>query len=186
MSGPVEHARAAFAGQAWAEAFAGFSAAAAEGPLDAADHERSAISAYLIGDDEGCVRAWEAAHHAAGEAGEAGEAARCAFWLALCLMLRGQMAQAGGWLGRVERLVTDSEPDCSAAGYLLIPGLLGALHAGDPTTARDLAVRATALGERFGDPDLRALRRPRSRSGADRAGRVPPRASADSTRSWSR
>lgn len=75
----------------------------------------------------------------------------------MCMMLRGQTAQAGGWLTRVGRIVDEAELDCVASGYLLIPGLLGSLGAGDPTAARDMAIRATELGTRFEDADLRAF-----------------------------
>jgi ATP/maltotriose-dependent transcriptional regulator MalT len=157
VAAPVERGRAAFGRQAWREAFAAFSAAAAETPLDVTDQERLAISAYLVGEDDSSTQAWEAAHRAALRAGDPPRAARCAFWLALGLLLRGHPAQAGGWLTRVERLIEESGTDCSASGLLLIPAMLTSLGAGDPVTARDLAVRATALGDRFGDPDLRAL-----------------------------
>lgn len=153
----IERARAAFDQQGWAEAFAAFGAAAAQESLDAADHEHLAVCAYLIGQDEECAEAWEAAHRAALQAGDAAASARCAFWLALCLMLRGQMAMAGGWLTRAGRLVEQAGSDCPAAGYLLIPALLGSLEAGDPTTARGLAVEVIEGGHRFGDPDLRTF-----------------------------
>ena len=121
------------------------------------DQERLAISAYLVGEDDVAARAWEAAHRG----GVAGR--RPASGGALRILARagvaaeGSTAQAGGWLARVERLVEESGTDCSASGLLLIPAMLTSLGAGDPVTAKDLAVRATALGDRFGDPDLRAL-----------------------------
>jgi len=156
MTASIDQARAAFARQAWGEAFASFVAAAERAPLAAADHERLAVCAYLVGADEDCAAAWEAAHRASLEDGNQAHAARRAFWLALCLMFRGQMAQAGGWLGRAERIVADSDIDCPASGYLKIPELLGALQA-DPEAARDLAVQAIRLGVRFDDADLRAF-----------------------------
>lgn len=157
MSQLIERARAAFDQQGWAEAFAAFAEAAARDSLDAADHEHLAVCAYLTGQDEECAEAWEAAHRAALQAGDAAASARCAFWLALCLMLRGQMAMAGGWLARAGRLVEQAGSDCPGAGYLLIPAVLGALEAGDPATARGLAVQVTEAGHRFGDPDLRTF-----------------------------
>ena len=100
MTSSVEQGRAAFARRAWGEAFAAF--AAAEGVrLDAVDQEQLAVCAYLVGADERCTTAWEAAHRAALEAGDPADAARYAFWMAFCLMLRGQMAQAGGWLATI-------------------------------------------------------------------------------------
>ena len=85
------------------------------------------------------------------------EAARCAFWLSFSLMLRGQMAQAAGWLTRSERLIQEVGKECAASGYVLVPRFLGALEAGDPAAARDLAARAAEVGDRVGDADLWAL-----------------------------
>ncbi len=158
MTSSLEGARAAYGRQAWAQACNAFAAAAAdEAPLAADDHERFAVAAYLIGADEPCEHQWEAAHRAAVDAGDAAGAARYAVLLALCVVLRGQMARAGGWLARAEALLEESGIVCAASGYVLIPKLLGALHAGDAAAARDLSVRATDLGRSFDDPDLRAL-----------------------------
>jgi DNA-binding CsgD family transcriptional regulator len=157
MKPSVEPARSAFARQAWSDAFDGFMAAAEVTALGAVDQECLAVCAYLVGEDDDCAQAWEEAYKAALETGDAPTSARCAVWLALCLMLRGQMGAAGGWLTRAEDLIEERKLDCPASGYLMIPGLLGALDAGDPATARDLAVRATQLGRRFDDADLRAF-----------------------------
>jgi DNA-binding CsgD family transcriptional regulator len=154
---PRDRARDAFARRDWQVALDALVEAERTTPLDAADHERMAVCAYLVGDDATCDRAWEAAHREARDAGDHAGAARCAFWLAMCLMLRGQTARAGGWLARVERHVETAGGACAAAGYVLIPAFLGALDSGDPTTAHDLAVRATGLGDRFDDADLRAF-----------------------------
>lgn len=155
MTSSVERARTAFARQNWKEAFTAFTSAGVRTSLSAAEHERLAICAYLLGKDPECTEAWEAAYRAAVEADKPADAARSAFWLALCLLMQGRMAEAGGWLARAERLVAGL--DCPAAGYLLIPGVLAALEAGDPATARDRAVEASELGSRFGDADLRAF-----------------------------
>ena len=149
----LRDAKAAYERRAWAQAFAALS----DADLTAGDdHERLAVCAYMLGEDDRCTDAWQAAHHAFVEGGEPAEAARCAFWSALCLMLRGQMAQAGGWLARAERLVADV-PGSAASGYLLVPQLLGALEAGDPATAEQLASRAADIGRRLADPDLTAF-----------------------------
>lgn len=134
-----------------------FTATDERSSLDAADHERLAICAYLVGEDDECARAWEAAHRVALSADDAAGSARLAFWLAFCLMLGGQTARAGGWLTRAQRLIEEARLDCVASGYLLIPELLGSLDAGDATAALELAVRATELGDRFDEADLRAF-----------------------------
>ncbi len=156
MSEHLRGAREAFDRQEWADAHRQLSAASTD-DLDAGDLERLAVAAYLIGEDDESAAAWEAAHRRLSREGDHARAARCSFWLALCLMLRGQTAQAGGWLSRTATTVESAGPDCPAAGYLLIPELLGALEGGDPDAARDLAVRATEIGDRFDDPDLREL-----------------------------
>ena len=156
-SSSLERARTAYARQAWVEACDAFAAAADAAPLHADDHERLAVAAYLVGADEPCEQAWEAAHRAAVQSGDPAGAARCAVLLALCLVLRGQMARAGGWLARAESLLEESGLESAASGYVLLPKLLGALGAGDAAAARELSVRATELGRRYGDADLRAL-----------------------------
>jgi DNA-binding CsgD family transcriptional regulator len=163
MTSTVEEARAAYDRGDWSAAFAGFSAAAASasGPgdraLDAADHERRAVTAHLVGADDDSLAAWEDAHRTALASGDPANAARCAFWLGLALLLRGQPAQGGGWLARAQRLVDEGPLDCPARGYLLVPEMLGALEAGELARGRDLAVETTAIGRRFGDLDLCAL-----------------------------
>jgi DNA-binding CsgD family transcriptional regulator len=153
MPASLEQARAAFEARAWTEARDGFVAA---GQLDAADAERLAVAAYLVGDEARCDQGWESAYRAALDAGRPDEAARLACWLALVLALRGQHGMAGGWFGRAGELVADVG-DCAAAGLLHVPALLGALGAGDGAAARDHAIQAIELGTRFGDADLRTL-----------------------------
>ncbi|HUR22671.1 MAG TPA: hypothetical protein VMZ73_02245 [Acidimicrobiales bacterium] len=99
--------------------------------------------------------------------------------------MQGQMAQAQGWLSRTGSIIEEAALDCTAAGYLLIPGLLGALGEGRTDAAAEMAVQATGIGNRLGDPDLCAL----GTLGHGQA--LAPRATRwvewpGSTRSWSR
>src|SRR5687768_334917 len=118
MGSSLERARAAYDRQAWAEACSAFNTAAAEadGPFTAEDHQRFAVAAYLTGADDACDHEWEAAHRSALDAGDVAGAARCAMLLALCLVLRGQMARAGGWIARAEGLLAESGTVCAASG----------------------------------------------------------------------
>ena len=125
--------------------------------IDAAECERAAIRAYLLGADDECARQWEAAHRAALAAGSPAESARYAFWLGFSLMFRGQSAQANGWFARAEALIADAGIQCRASGYILIPRGLSALGAGDPQHAHALGVQVAEIGNRFDDPDLRAF-----------------------------
>jgi len=156
MSSALESARAAFARDAWRDACVAFETAAAEAALEPDDYEHLAVAAYLTGEDDRCVHAWEAAHRTARDAGDHAAAARSAVLLTLCLVLRGQMAQAGGWLGRAEGLLEQAGSDCVAPGYVLIPKLLGVLDE-DPSLAAGLAMEAAAIAKRCGDDDLLAL-----------------------------
>jgi DNA-binding NarL/FixJ family response regulator len=152
----LEHARASFAARSWREAADAFAAAASSASLAVEDHGRRAVAAFLVGDDTTCERAWDEAYRAAVEADERPMAARYAWWIAFCLLLRGRMAQASGWLTRSHRLVDEAGVECAASGYLLIPEFLGVLDA-DPVAAHDLAVRAVEIGSRHDDADLRAF-----------------------------
>ena len=125
-------------------------------PAGAADCERAAIRAYLLGADDESAKHWEEAARAALTAGDHAEAARYAFWLGLGLMMRGIEAPASGWFSRAEELNTKAGRECPASGYILIPRMLAAL-ADDPQGARDMAVRATEIGVRCEDADLCAF-----------------------------
>ena len=148
-------ARAAFARQAWGDAHALLSAAAPD--LGPEDLERLAVAAYLVGLDDESTAAWERAHGAWARLGEADRAARCAGWLGLGLLLRGEVARAGGWFARATRLLDEAGLDSASRGYLQVPAALEALERGDVAAAEDLADAAVATARRFDDPDLLAL-----------------------------
>lgn len=145
----------AFVARAWGVAYRLLSQAPQE-DLTCSDLDRLAVAAYLIGEDDEAVAAWEQAYRRHAEVGERAEAARCAFWAAFCSMMRGQMAHAGGWLSRGESAL-GRDLDCPARGYLLIPAVLGALDSGDAAGAGRLAVQTGEIAARFGDADLAAF-----------------------------
>jgi DNA-binding NarL/FixJ family response regulator len=161
----LDRGREAFARQAWGDAYAHLSAADREAPLAVEDLERLAVAADLIGREAECTDLWARAHHEwlrqAGAAGAAdtARAVRCAFWLAMGLRRRGELARAGGWLARARRLLDDGQLDYAEQGYLLLPGALQCLNGGDPAAASANFERAAAIGDRFGDPDLMTLAR---------------------------
>jgi hypothetical protein len=146
-------------GQAWGDAFALLSAADRESPLEAEDLERLATAAFLIGRDDDGADAGARAHHAFLRLGSVERAVRCAFWLAIGLLNRGEVARGGGWVARARRLLDDLQQDCVEEGYLLYPFGLQRLVEGDAATAAATFDQAAKIGERFGDPDLIALAR---------------------------
>ena len=153
----VEQARAAYEQRAWRRAFALLDAPEVRATLAADDHERRAVAAYLVGEDDAAADAWEAASRCAAASGDVATAARCAAWLGFASLLRDRVAYASGWFARARRLLDDAGVEAAASGYLLVPELLGALEAGEPTTALALAERASTIARRFDDDDLRAL-----------------------------
>ncbi|WP_369143247.1 LuxR C-terminal-related transcriptional regulator [Streptomyces sp. R44] len=158
VAAELERARDAFARQAWSEAHTGFADADDAQPLGPDDLVRLATAAYLVGRDAECAAATERAHQAYLGVGRTAAAVRCAFWLAVPLLLRGETARGGGWLARARRLLDDAGIDCVERGYLLFPEGMRLVHK-DPATARATFGEAAATGERFEDPDLVALAR---------------------------
>ena len=152
----LQRGRESYAKRTWAETYRALSEADRAAELEPADLELFSTAAYMLGREDDYLRLLERAHQAHLSAGAPRPAARCAFWLALNLLLRGGSARATGWFGRAERLLR-REGDCVERGYLLIPDILAQVATGDSEAASATAAQAAALGERFGDGDLVAL-----------------------------
>jgi DNA-binding CsgD family transcriptional regulator len=150
--------REAFERQAWAEACSLLSTADSEESLDPEDLECLATVAYLVGNDAAWSEVWGRAHQQFRDRGDAAGAVRCAFWLAFGFMNTGEMARAGGWLARAQRVIDERQLDCAECGYLLLPAAIESCD-GDPATSYAAFSRAAEIGARFGDPDLVALAR---------------------------
>ena len=152
MHGKLKQGRESYRLRQWAVAYESLSIADQATPLEAEDLERLARSAYLIGREDHFQTALDRAHHAYLKAGESVHAARCAFWLGLSLLLRGELGPANGWLARAERLLADR--DCVEQGYLLLPVAERDLAERNYEAAHTAASRATSIGHRFDEPDL--------------------------------
>jgi DNA-binding CsgD family transcriptional regulator len=155
----LQQGRDSYTRHAWTEAFESLSGAEESGGLDPEDLELLATAAYMLGRNEDHLRALERAHQTYLEAGEPLRAARCAFWEGMHLALQGEMGRATGWLGRAQRLVEREGHECVEQGYLLMPGVFKHEGAGEYEQGAEIAARAAAVGERFGDADLVALAR---------------------------
>jgi DNA-binding CsgD family transcriptional regulator len=153
----LEQGREAFDRRRWPAAYELLEQVDHATTLEPPDLERLATAAYLTGNDDKSTDAWSRAHQAWQAQGDPQRAVRCAFWLGLGLVQRGEMAQGGGWLARAGRLVEDHRMDTVERGYLLVPAGLMALGDGDPDTALDRFGEAEALARRFGDCDLATL-----------------------------
>jgi DNA-binding CsgD family transcriptional regulator len=132
-------------------------AAVAPDRLPAADGERLAVAAWLVGDDDRSDDAWARAAEAHVAAGDPLDAARCAFWLGLNLLLRGDGARSSGWLARARTLSRDTDASAVAGLLLVVEGL--ALLGADPAASFGIFDRAREVGEVCGDADVLALAR---------------------------
>jgi DNA-binding NarL/FixJ family response regulator len=155
--GRLERGRESFALRAWTDAFNLLSEADRESRLEPADLELLVTAAYLSGRQEIGDDLSARGYRELVARGEAARAARCAFWLAFQLLLRGEVARGGGWLARAGQLLDDGGLDCVEQGYLLTPVALQTMAEGDPATAHATFDQARKIGERFGDPDLVAF-----------------------------
>jgi DNA-binding NarL/FixJ family response regulator len=149
--------RDAYARRAWEDAHASLRRADRDSPLEADDLSLLATAAYMLGRDDDYLDALERAHRVQLEAGRLPPAVRCAFWIGLNRLLRGETSRATGWFARAQRLLDREEGDRVEGGYLLIPALLEAVAAGDWEAACATAAAAAEVAERFGDADLLAL-----------------------------
>jgi DNA-binding CsgD family transcriptional regulator len=141
----------------WSDAHRSLTAADASGGLGPGDLERLATAAYMLGRDDEYLDVTERAHHAHLEAGDPVRAARCAAWLSVNLLLRGERARATGWLARAERLLERADADCAERGYVLLPVMVQGHFDGDDAASYAAATDAAAIAERFSDADLHAL-----------------------------
>jgi ATP/maltotriose-dependent transcriptional regulator MalT len=156
-AGDLERGREAYERRAWAAAYESLSRADRAEPLEPDDLELLAVSAYLLARDDECGEYLERAHHRHLEVGNTQRAVRCAFWLGMTLIFRGEMGPGGGWLARGQRLL-ETEPDETAEhGYLLLPIAFRQEAEGKWKEAVETAQRAAAIAQRVGDPDLHAL-----------------------------
>jgi DNA-binding CsgD family transcriptional regulator len=146
-------ARDYFERRMWGDAFADLAAADREGGLAVEDLERLAVAGYMVGRDDEFEAAWKRAHAERLRRGEPEPAARCAFWHALGLFFRGDLAPAMGWVGRGGRLLEDSRPDCVEQAWLRMLMALPLLFEGDTGAAYPSFVEAGEIAERLGDAD---------------------------------
>ena len=147
----LRQGRAAFDRRDWPEAFRRLQIA---GELGSEDTMTLGTAAFLAGDADAAVRAWQRGYQQLVEAGDGLGAARCAFWIGLVLALRGEQAVAGGWAARAQRLLEGEPEDIVDRGYLLIHEFYAHFGRGDLARAEEVGAAVARVGRRFGDPDL--------------------------------
>jgi len=155
----LDRGRESFGRQVWADAYSRLLVADHESSLEPEDLMRLATAAFLLGRDADSDEAWERAHRECLRRDDATQAVRCAFWLAMGLIRRGELARGSGWLARARRLIDERQLDCVEQGYLLVPVGLQSLGQGDAATAHATFGQVAKTAARFDDPGLMVLGR---------------------------
>ena len=153
----LEHGRECYGRRAWGEAYHALQSADEATPLQAGDLERLATAACLSGRETEFLRILERQYRVYDDSGDQVRAARCAFWLALTFLSRGETGQSNAWTSRGQRLIEDH--DCAERGYLTLAVAEQQLREGHADAAAATAGQAVAIGTSFGDPDLMAAAR---------------------------
>jgi len=157
---PLEQGRDAFKRGAWASAYRQLSAADTATQLAPEDLELLATAAYLVGNDRVGDEVWTRAHNEYLRRANAPRAARCAFWLILNHITRGEFAQAGGWLARAHHILDDGQRECAELGLVeVLTARLHHLKQDDPAAAEAAVTHAIAIANRCDDPDLNLFSR---------------------------
>ena len=157
MVSVLNQGRTHFDRHEWSAAHAQFALADHETALDTADVERMATAAYLIGLDTESATAWSRAYHEHLANRDWALAGRCAFWMGFGLMMRGEYAQAGGWLARARRQLDQSDVDRPEQGLILIPLALQQFEEGEVPAAFATFTEIGVIGKRWGSADLMAV-----------------------------
>jgi DNA-binding CsgD family transcriptional regulator len=158
-TGQLELGRTCFERREWGAALSRLIAADSETALEPEDLERAATAAQLLGKFDASADLTARAYRELLERGNEERAARCAFWLGMNLLQRGEMAPGQAWIARAGRLVGDDEHDCVEQGYMLVPVGLQSMFAGDAASALTIFERVTEFARRFNDLDLLTLSR---------------------------
>ncbi len=158
-SDPLSAARRAVASQQWDAADAAFAAADAVEGLAPDDLRLWGMSSYLLRRTQDALEALIRAYEQFAARTEVDDAARCGFWIVYALANRGEIGQAGGWLSRVDRLLSEQTTGRGCGhGYLLVFDAFRTT-AIDHDYARGHAAadQAVRIGREHGEADLVAL-----------------------------
>jgi DNA-binding NarL/FixJ family response regulator len=147
-------ARAAYDARRWARAHELYGRA---GALDAADLDRYAVAALMVGrlDDYFAIR--ERAYEHCLTVGDVLGAAEVALWIACQRIVQGEVGPGSGWLARAARLVEQDGTDSAAAAFLGVSQSLARAIEGALDEALAMTSAAVEACRRHGRDDLVAL-----------------------------
>jgi len=108
----------------------------------------------MTGQDDHYRETLDRAYQTHVAAGEMKRAVRCAFWLGLAYLFKGELGQGSGWLANAQQLLEREQAECAEFGYLMVPVAEKLRGAEDYAGALVAATEAFEIGERFADADL--------------------------------
>ena len=111
-------------------------------------------SAFLAGDADAAVRAWQRGYQERVGAGDPLGAVDFAFWIGTVLGVRGEWAVAAGWAARAQRILETAPEDVVERGYLLVTSASATSAAGIWFARRRRQAEVVQIGRRFDDADL--------------------------------
>lgn len=149
-------ARDAIALRNWQRAHDLLVAADKEHGLGATDLEALGEAAIWTGRHDESIAVRERAYALHVKSGNARRAGAVAIALVANNVIRLQLAPAAGWFAKAKRHL-EAEADCVEKGALAFGESIFALATGNAEDGLRWARQAFDVGERFGDPDLRAL-----------------------------
>lgn len=141
--------------QSWSEVYAALKGR--EKALKTEELYQLALATYLIGHDGESIDMLTRTHHQFLENAKIKQAVRCAFWIGMLLVFKGERARGSGWFSRAQRLVEEHQYEGAENGLLLLPAGLGALGAGNAEVAYTNFKKAHEAGKVYDDPDLTTL-----------------------------
>ena len=147
----LAHGREAFARRDWPVAF---QLLRGVDPLGPKDTMALGTSAFLAGEADAAVRAWQRGYQERVGAGDPLGAVDFAFRIGTVLGVRGEWAVAAGWSARGQRILETAPEDVVQRGYLLVSECFAHLGRGDLVRAEEKAGRVVQIGRRFDDADL--------------------------------
>ena len=156
MGDHLAEARAAYQRRDWRTACDAFRAASSDESLAAADLYAYANTFWWLGRLDEAMPVLGDAHRVLLAEGQPRTAALVALDTGYTFALRGEEAQASGWLARASRLL-EHEGDCAERDYLLYCDAEEAVGGADLDRALALVGEIRSLGRRFDDPSLVAL-----------------------------
>jgi DNA-binding CsgD family transcriptional regulator len=145
--------KGSYQNQPWFDIYTSLLQADREDPLDAEDLYTLSLAAFLTGKDRESTDFLARAHQEFLGREDHKKAIRCAFWLGMQFMFKGEQAKGSGWFSRAQHLLLEVQQECPEKGLLSVPAGLRHLAGGEAEKAYAEFRKAAKAGDNFNDPD---------------------------------